>query len=504
MRRRSREKSPTVFYIRELVVEDSKKKELRKIWAEENMEFLGNRVGMDKIRAKTSTGRYLVDFVNNSCIHGLNHLAAPHRHVLERFLAVLFIVGALGCLIALSITFWNRYQHQSTVVVLDHDYRSFSITKPALIACPVEAADPTSFPEVFKKYGIKDTPEARNFFTFISNVTYDTMTSTPDYEEVHPDQWLRVLYDLRPVSILYEGNAIKIPTWVVTERGICLTFRNLVGVYYSIEYWLANNWTVAHVEDELHYYSYMDRTAKDIMSIKNHDIRVSLFHPNEVLEFKDDHYHVPPITLLSLTLIITETSSSERVRKLSVPQRECKYLQDGGLNMWPVYSYKMCILECRYDIIRKLCGCYPHFARPIPGVPTCNVTQMRCIGMNQNRIVNLKPHTLSKCGCISNCDTTFYTTAEFNYHYLKAGSPKDRITIVSIQFPTDKYHREEFFGLNNFLASVGGAAGLFLGASVLSFVEIFYYATLRLFWYRVNLHRKRKPKKSDSTILHDN
>lgn len=40
--------------------------------------------------------------------------------------------------------------------------------------------------------------------------------------------------------------------------------------------------------------------------------------------------------------------------------------------------------------------------------------------------------------------------------------------------------------------SVGGAAGLFVGASVMSFVEILYYMTLKLFWYKKNIANERR------------
>lgn len=48
-------------------------------------------------------------------------------------------------------------------------------------------------------------------------------------------------------------------------------------------------------------------------------------------------------------------------------------------------------------------------------------------------------------------------------------------------------------------AAVGGAAGLFLGASVLSFVEIFYYATLHMWIYCAkHLSRGRKNAVAES------
>lgn len=50
--------------------------------------------------------------------------------------------------------------------------------------------------------------------------------------------------------------------------------------------------------------------------------------------------------------------------------------------------------------------------------------------------------------------------------------------------------RVEFHSPTDFLASSGGLFGLFMGASLLSFVELIYYFTLRLFY------TKHQPKES--------
>lgn len=54
---------------------------------------------------------------------------------------------------------------------------------------------------------------------------------------------------------------------------------------------------------------------------------------------------------------------------------------------------------------------------------------------------------------------------------------------ILLQYPKAKHVRAIIFGSTDFLASVGGGAGLCLGASVISFIEVFYFLTLRLYWY---------------------
>lgn len=57
------------------------------------------------------------------------------------------------------------------------------------------------------------------------------------------------------------------------------------------------------------------------------------------------------------------------------------------------------------------------------------------------------------------------------------------------EFVTSK--RIELYGLTYFLASCGGLLSLFIGVTALSFVEIFYYFTLRLVW-TFRMYRSKK------------
>lgn len=59
------------------------------------------------------------------------------------------------------------------------------------------------------------------------------------------------------------------------------------------------------------------------------------------------------------------------------------------------------------------------------------------------------------------------------------------------EFITSK--RSELYGRTDFLANCGGLLGLFMGVSLLSIVELIYYATLRL-GCTLRLRRSRKQR----------
>lgn len=55
----------------------------------------------------------------------------------------------------------------------------------------------------------------------------------------------------------------------------------------------------------------------------------------------------------------------------------------------------------------------------------------------------------------------------------------DRVKIEFLTWPIIRYKREVLFGWVDLLVSFGGIAGLFLGFSLLSGIEIIYYFTVR-------------------------
>ncbi|XP_046737738.1 pickpocket protein 28-like [Diprion similis] len=503
------EQNVVPYYLKDVVSDVVK----RKIFKPEDVGRLGRsaaQVGMGKIKVKTPMSQYIVDFFNKSTIHGLNHIVAPRRHFIERILTVIFVGTALGCLVASSLQYsWFQYQNNPTTIVLDIDYKNFNVTKPALTICMDDYISTDKFPDVFKKFGVEDTQEARNFFQFISRPVYSTLNETPIYNGTSPNNWLQILQDLH---IDYEPNQCGLQectgtykTLVVTEKGICATLYGAYSNYSSVDYWVSNNWTI-FPQRSLPTYKYARRNdriniqaiplpyeASSHCSFQRLDFitTLALHYPNDLPQLNSWWYNFKEVAVVDIRVAVQQTESSDELRQLSKSQRECNFPEDGELKMWPVYTYNMCILECRYNFIKGRCGCYPYFARPMPGVPVCNSTQLHCIGSISDSIISLKSSNQNLCTCPENCNTARYNNIRTGtaYNIDRVDVIPVRTVNIDIEFPFIKMRREVFFGFTEFLVSVGGAAGLFLGASIISFIEIFYHLTLKLFWYRFHISR---------------
>ncbi|XP_053997452.1 pickpocket protein 19-like isoform X1 [Hylaeus anthracinus] len=454
------------------------------------------RVGMQTINPKSKSGKYFVEFASGSTIHGLKHLVAPHRHPIEKILAVLFIFGALLCLIYLSFLFWDRYQNYATVIVVDNERDQFEVSKPALFVCPVPNVNDSKLPDVFKKHGVEHTSEAEEFFTFLANVNYQTMSQTPNFDKVPPNKWLGILYDLRrylPRNVGNEEDPLE--AWVVTERGFCLAKRNVFAVYATYEYWMSNNWTVVPIPTNVSYYDHNDdRLQTSVFAMYIALLAVS--DPFEVLLYDVPTTKIVPQLLQRLIMSISAIKTDPTVKELQISQRKCKFHNDGGLKTWPVYTRNMCKMECRMRVIEDRCKCRPHFARPIEGVNVCNAEQLRCIGKITKDLF-LFEHTPYFCDCDPNCDLVTYQISEKDVNELNQVPTNSSFVNLIVELPQIVYHRSLMFGFTDFLTGVGGAAGLFLGASVLSFVEIIYYGTFHICFY---LKRVSRSYNKDKTV----
>lgn len=87
-----------------------------------------------------------------------------------------------------------------------------------------------------RSHSIENTPEAVEFFSFIANVNYENMFTTPDFDKVPPSKWVEILHEIRrniPAVTLRESDPYE--AIVITERGLCLAMRNVFAVYNTYE-----------------------------------------------------------------------------------------------------------------------------------------------------------------------------------------------------------------------------------------------------------------------------
>jgi acid-sensing ion channel, other len=90
---------------------------------------------------------------------------------------------------------------------------------------------------------------------------------------------------------------------------------------------------------------------------------------------------------------------------------------------------------------------------------------------------------IQQCDCLPSCSLIDYNV---NVHFEKFKSENNsevEKASMSVYFADDEFivmRRYASFGTVTLLSNIGGLLGLFLGASVMSFIEIFYFFVIRL------------------------
>ncbi|XP_013164429.1 PREDICTED: uncharacterized protein LOC106115545 [Papilio xuthus] len=167
---------------------------------------------------------------------------------------------------------------------------------------------------------------------------------------------------------------------------------------------------------------------------------------------------------------------------LSIGQRRCRFPHENNLKHNAIYTYTLCRMECRIKLCLKYCGCVPHFYRTIRDEKTCDIDGLHCLANYKDILYKLRDDSGKKvsCECYPICDDINYViqTSARQEWFLGTNLQWGIVT-----YPRMRYRRDIIFGFTDVLVAVGGMAGLFLGCSVLSFTEIVYFLSLRLYWY---------------------
>lgn len=216
---------------------------------------------------------------------------------------------------------------------------------------------------------------------------------------------------------------------------------------------------------------------------------------------------------------------------ISIPQRKrkCFFTNERKLRYYRTYTQRNCILECEANFTQQLCNCVMYYMPKSSNTLICGKKDEMC-ATNARRAMELKLYDedltssliniteTPSCNCWPSCFEISYrvelsqnkliSTFRINKRYVKKNMDyfTENIAVVHLFFVDSqftKYVKNELFGFIEFLSSTGGLLSLFMGFSFLSFMEILYFATMRL-WCRLHGHRDLRRSPLQRHPLDDN
>ncbi|XP_075976486.1 sodium channel protein Nach-like [Anticarsia gemmatalis] len=240
---------------------------------------------------------------------------------------------------------------------------------------------------------------------------------------------------------------------MLTEYGTCFVFNSR----------LTDNETIYTVNRKVGLPSLkFEAIAEVSIRIQSSDDILSVASENVLYRFCGD---LPLITDFELVLSAEQTVSALSVQRLAPSNRDCLFKDErpAFAELWPFtqYSYSTCLLYCRAIVQAEVCNCTHHF------LPNLNLG-------------------IDKYNCPMSCDEMMYKVVYVTCprHHGKVGEggthSHGSVGVVRLaQLPSLRIRRHAIRELLGLVVDIGGVIGVFFGASLLSFIEIFYLLFIR-------------------------
>ncbi|XP_036322357.1 sodium channel protein Nach [Rhagoletis pomonella] len=428
------------------------------------------------------------------------------------FFWLLLLIVSVGMCIYTGLQAMDKWKTKSTVMGLERDFYFWRTPVPSFTVCPMRRLSQELFDKYCHKKKITGQPkeDLQIFLETLANSTYfnfanitvrPSIDSTLDRLRLRPAQYMSLIYNLTTdfTQMADENERIRlndgfrsfVVRQVLTEFGICYLGNSYLHNEYTARYTIFGKYPKINKEHlQMLTGSYFDSVLL-ILSVPKafESIGVFIHSAHDALKIEQKFFYTNEAVYYKAEA--REIVAEEGFEKLTtVAQRKCRFPHESNLEHFEIYTKSFCMQECRLNLVYKKCKCIPHFyPNRVPNPkPICSYTTLKsCVAKNAEffrRLHSSKARKTVSCNCLDSCFNSIVVVNNVevlaNLNVFQTGFS---VGLEVTSWPLELLKRQVIFTFTDLLVAVGGAAGLFLGFSVLGAIEFFYYFTLRLIWY---------------------
>ncbi|XP_012288545.1 sodium channel protein Nach-like [Orussus abietinus] len=375
------------------------------------------------------------EYFRENSLHGVPYFVDPTRPIIERVIWFIFTIASIITAFGVIAIVWNKFQTEPMLTGLDTQSDHMDVYFPNVYLClNWNGLDASRLSQKEKEH-----------YKAIYEWNWKPLNVSLNYDAPQGG-YRKLFYRLGPTcSTIYSnctfgGSDAKCEDLfkkVLTAAGVCCHFSaKLLQKVYS-------SWSLTF---ETGYYP-----------VRVYIAETSIGPP--VREDEPTYVFTNPAEM-HLTLRTTQTTTMARF--LTHSQRKCIFDDEGP-------TFNECQLECSVRKIDAKCQCLPWFLTSEPE-KECPFKKYSCL--SYDKMTLRRP----KCSCLLSCQHTSY-----DFSKVKEKKESESCDIIIPNWPTVQYVRQVRFGWLDLVVSFGGVAGLFVGYSLLTSVELIYYFTLRAY-----------------------
>nr|CAD7401179.1 unnamed protein product [Timema poppensis] len=194
---------------------------------------------------------------------------------------------------------------------------------------------------------------------------------------------------------------------------------------------------------------------------------------------------------------VVEVQSSEDIPNIPAERRDCVFQGELPLLYHGLYHPTVCVEEMERAKEMEICGCTVYNYPPDERFPYCNNSRLACLASGATLPIKLYLFLTPRIevrsatpDVLSRARYAFSGTRPFPNHLAcslgKDNSTSGHVKIAFMKLPTFHFKRNILFTWMDLLVSFGGTLSLFLGASVISLVEVLYILLKPLIYKATN------------------
>ncbi|XP_013186814.1 pickpocket protein 19 [Amyelois transitella] len=444
-------------------------------------------------------------------IHGFRFIADSKRHWTERIFWLAFVgISWYGSSLLIQAQY-AAYQNKPISFVVETTYKDWNTDFPSVAVC--ENDNTRRIEAISDKLWGEDhdfnMEEVLKEIAFFKGITYYTSefcgleNPLPDCVKGNLSQYasmVRSSCEDTFANCSWNGESFPCCKYfrpMETELGTCFVINSIQGREKNVpKLPMVSNKTTGPGA-----INFLVLVTANVYILNEEEVPSLTTIGSDVLTVGPEVTHKRYITIRNI-------ENDAEARMISPTKRKCRYTDENFLDVYRHYSYTACTVQCRKDAQLRLCNCTNYFMPNVPDHLKCNVSGIICLNDHVNVLSVLRAEWSSRTGLYCNCLPSC-TEAEISIvkdFKATTSEPYANVQIALAMLPSEKYRRNVVRGVLDLVVSTGGTGGLFLGASILSFVELLYILLIRPFcdiyskrdedpWYRKYGTRKLEDNK---------
>ncbi|XP_075979402.1 LOW QUALITY PROTEIN: pickpocket protein 19-like [Anticarsia gemmatalis] len=444
---------------------------------------------------------YLQSELRTSTTHGLAYIANTEIHWTERVFWAFCFLGSCVIIFFLLSAQYTRLVEAPIVMSVDKDYFNWNVSYPAIMLCPVRKIDDQVLTDYVNKTFNATGENLESYYTAISSVSLGSLNvldlPPPEILKlIRPEDYATIAANLFKK---FKNNTLTTkPEWPITldatmtEMGMCHILNSNVAVLDDPHKWKDRSlkYTKRSIDLSVHDIDFFVQVLNYAESYKVYTVS-----PDEITLSGAPSLTFDTEGFLSFGVHITSTKASPDLKGIPLHLRKCRFIYETDSSRYPIYSYNRCLLECRIKMILKLCGCIPHFYKPLDGERVCSLEELVCLREYKKEIMTLSitnetrkldeieglPRSSRDCGCLGNCEEDVFKN---DHESFLPQSRMNRLKVSVASFPKVRVMREIIFSFYDLFLRSGGVVNLCIGTSVISIMELIMTA-LRIPIYEI-------------------